>query len=71
MTGSNRFSTVGISPKVSIPTCVLIALGAILMVLDLTGLVDIDDTLWQALFGAGGVVGGTGYAASPGEVTWE
>lgn len=64
--GSNR--TVGVSPKASVPTLVLLALGVALAVADLTGLLVVDDTLWQALLGAGGVAGVSGYAAPPGDV---
>jgi hypothetical protein len=60
--------TVGVSPKVAIPTSVLVALGAVLMALDLFGVVDIDDEVWQSLLGAGVVTGATGYAAKPGDV---
>lgn len=63
---SNR--TVGVSPKVAIPTSVLIAAGAILAILDQLGIFEVDDTLWQVLFAAGGVTGATGVAASPGDV---
>jgi hypothetical protein len=57
--------TVGISPKVAWPTVALIALGAILAVLDLTGIISVADELWIALLGAGGGVAGIGYKAPP------
>jgi hypothetical protein len=60
--------TVGISPKVAVPTSVLLAAGVLLALLDLAAIVDVDDTLWQALLAAGGVTGGAGAAASPGTV---
>jgi hypothetical protein len=55
--------TVGISPKVAWPTVALVALGAVLAVLDLTSIITVDDALWLALLGAGGGVAGIGYGA--------
>jgi hypothetical protein len=57
-----------ISPKVAIPTSLLVLAGAVLALLDLTGLVDLEDELWLTLLAAGGVTFGTGYAARPGPV---
>jgi hypothetical protein len=56
------------SPKVAVPTSVLVLIGAVLAVLDSTGVLDLDDSLWIALLSAGGVTGVTGYAARPGAV---
>lgn len=69
MTGSDLTRTVGVSPKVAIPTSMLLVAGALLALLDLTAIVDVDDTLWQALLAAGGVTGGAGAAVGPGTVT--
>jgi hypothetical protein len=67
--GSNpQVQTVGISPKVAIPTYVLVGLGALLMVLDLLKVVAVDDEVWQTLLGTAVVTGATGYAAKPGDV---
>jgi hypothetical protein len=55
--------TVGVSPKVAWPTVALVALGALLGVLDKTGVIDVDDELWIALLGAGGGTGLLGAAA--------
>jgi hypothetical protein len=63
-----KVNTVGISPKVAIPTYALVGLGALLMVLDLLKVVDVDDEVWQTLLGTAVVTGATGYAASPGDV---
>lgn len=61
--------TVGISPKVQVPTFVLVGIGVALMVADLAGLVDIPDGVWVAVLAAGGVVVPvTGYNADPGDV---
>jgi hypothetical protein len=49
--------TVGVSPKVAWPTVALVALGALL------GVLDVDDELWIALLGAGGGTGLLGAAA--------
>lgn len=57
--------TVGISPKVAWPTVALVALGAILAVLDLTGIIAIEDTIWITLLGAAGGVGALGYGSPP------
>jgi hypothetical protein len=55
--------TVGVSPKVAWPTVALAALGVVLCVLDLLGVIDVDDELWIALLGAAGGVGALGGAA--------
>jgi hypothetical protein len=60
--------TVGISPKVGIPSALLALAGAALMVLDLLAVVDVPDEIWVTLLGSGGVTFGAGYAASPGLV---
>ena len=60
--------TVGLSPKVTIPTSVLAIAGAALAVVDAIGWLTIDDSLWLGLLAAGGVTGVTGFAADPGEV---
>jgi hypothetical protein len=57
-----------ISPKVAIPTSVLVLAGAVLFVLDALGVLTVDDTLWVTLLGAGGFTGASGYAARPGPV---
>lgn len=59
---------VGLSPKVVIPTALLALAGVVLMVLDLLGVLDIEDEIWITLLGAGGVTFGSGYAAKPGLV---
>jgi hypothetical protein len=55
--------TVGVAPKVAWPTIALVALGAVLCVLDKTGAIEVGDELWIALLGAGGGVGVLGGAA--------
>lgn len=58
--------TVGVAAKVAWPTVALVGLGVVLCVLDKTGVVEVDDTLWIALLGAGGgtgVLGGLAPAA--------
>jgi hypothetical protein len=55
--------TIGVSPKVAWPTVALAALGLVLCVLDLLGVIDVDDELWIALLGAGGGVGALGFTA--------
>jgi hypothetical protein len=58
-----------LSPKVTIPTSVLVLAGAVLGVLDATGILDLDDSLWIALLGAGGVSRASpGTPRSPGAV---
>jgi hypothetical protein len=57
--------TVGIAPKVAWPTVALVALGALLAVLDLSGIISVNDELWIALLGAAGGVGAIGAAAPP------
>jgi hypothetical protein len=59
---------VGFSPKVITPTLILALAGVVLAVLDALGVIDVEDELWIALLGAGGVTFGAGYAASPGVV---
>lgn len=49
--------TAGVAPKVAWPTVALVALGVALCVLDKTGVIEVDDSLWIALLGAGGGVG--------------
>jgi hypothetical protein len=62
---NNAAKTVGIAPKVALPTAGLVALGAVLLVLDAAGVVDIQDEIWITLLGAGLGVGGIGYTAPP------
>jgi prepilin-type N-terminal cleavage/methylation domain-containing protein len=57
-----------ISPKVAIPTAVLAFAGVVAFILDSTGVVDMDDSLWITLLSAGGVTFTGGYAARPGAV---
>jgi hypothetical protein len=57
--------TDGIAPKVAWPTVALVALGAVLAVLDLTEIISIADTIWITLLGAAGGVGALGYGAPP------
>ena len=63
--------TVGVSPKVSVPSSVLVLAGAVLATLDAVGVLNVDDSVWIAVLGAGGVTFGTGYAADPGRVREE
>jgi di/tricarboxylate transporter len=55
--------TDGVAPKVAWPTIALLALGAVLCVLDKTGAIDIVDELWIGLLGSGAGVAGIGGAA--------
>jgi hypothetical protein len=55
--------TVGVSPKVAWPAVALAALGVVLCVLDLIGVIDVDDELWIALLGASGGTGLLGFVA--------
>ena len=55
--------TEGVAPKVAYPTVVIIAIGVIVCVLDQLGVIDVDDGLWLAILGSGGVVAGVGGAA--------
>lgn len=57
-----------ISPKVAIPTAVLAFAGVVAFILDSTGVLDMDDSLWITLLSAGGVTFTGGYAARPGAV---
>ena len=57
--------TVGLAPKVAYPTVALVALGVVLCILDQTGVIDIDDTIWITLLAAGGGVAGVGAASPP------
>lgn len=57
--------TIGVSPKVAWPTVALVGLGLVLCVLDLLGVIDVEDELWIALLGAGGGTGLLGYSAPP------
>jgi hypothetical protein len=57
--------TDGIAPKVAWPVVALVAIGAVLAVLDLTGIITVDDSLWIALLGAAGGVAGIGSQAPP------
>lgn len=69
MTQKTRMVDEGtLSPKMAIPTSVLVLAGAVLFVLDTLGVIAVDDTLWVTLLGAGGVTGVTGYTARPGAV---
>lgn len=63
-----KVRTVGLSPKVTVPTSLIVGAGVIVAVLDAVGVLDVDDSVWVALLAAGGVGGGTGFAASPGKV---
>lgn len=60
--------TVGVSPKVAVPTSLLALAGAVLCGLDLAGVIALDDGVWIALLAAGGVTFGAGYRAGPGDV---
>lgn len=51
-----------VSPKVSWPTAALIGLGAVLLVLDKLGVIDVDDSIWLTLLGGGVGAGGIGFA---------
>lgn len=55
--------TIGIAEKVSWPSAVVTAAGVGLAVLDLLGVIDVEDELWITLLGAGGVTFGVGYVA--------
>lgn len=55
--------TVGIKPAVAWSTLGLVALGVVLCVLDKTGVIEIDDSVWLTLIGAGVGAGGLGAAA--------
>lgn len=55
--------TDGIAPKVAWPTAVLAAAGAVLCILDLLGVIVLDDGVWIALLGAAGSVGVIGHRA--------
>lgn len=66
-----RPRTVGVSPKVSVPSALLAAVGVVLLVLDQAGVVSVDDSLWLGVLGASGVTFGSGFAASPGRVRGE
>lgn len=63
--------TVGVSPKVSIPSSVLAVAGVVLCVLDQLAVISVDDSLWLGVIGASGVTFGTGFAAKPGHVRRE
>jgi hypothetical protein len=57
--------TIGLAPKVAWPSAALVGLGVVLCILDLAGLVDIEDEIWITLIGAGGGVLGIGAASQP------
>lgn len=57
-----------LSPKVTIPTTLLLLAGVILAILDLTGILDLEDEIWITLLGASGIVFPAGYSAKPGRV---
>lgn len=60
--------TVGVSPKVVIPTSALVGAAVVIAALDVFGVIDVDDALYLGLLGAAGVTGGAGYSAPPGKV---
>lgn len=63
---SNRHAkTEGIAPKVAWPTAGLVGLGAVLLVLDAIGVIDIEDEVWITLLGSGIGAAGIGYSAPP------
>lgn len=62
--------TDGVSPKAVYAALAPVLAGIVLMVLDLTGVIDVDDSLWIALLGAGPLAGGAAVAAKPGAVTY-
>lgn len=57
--------TVGVAPKVAWPTVALIAIGALLCILDGAGVVDLNDGVWLALLGGGVGVFGIGFSSPP------
>jgi hypothetical protein len=56
----NAETTNGIAAKVAFPSLALGALGVVLCILDLTGVLDVEDEIWITLLGAAGGVLGIG-----------
>jgi hypothetical protein len=57
--------TEGLAPKVAWPTLALAVLGAVLMIVDLAGLADLEDEIWITLLSAAAGVLGIGYKSKP------
>lgn len=57
--------TVGIAEKVSWPSSVIFVAALVVMFLDLFNVIDVDDAIWLALYGAAGVNLSLGFAAPP------
>jgi hypothetical protein len=62
--------TDGLSPKAVLAALAPVVAGIVLMILDLSGVVGVEDGIWLALIGAGPLAGGAAVAAKPGNVTY-
>lgn len=57
--------TEGVAPKVAYPSVALLAVGALLLVLDQTGVIDVGDELWLGIIGSALGALGIGAASPP------
>jgi hypothetical protein len=64
---TTRMANGRLSPKTLLATVVPLVVGLVVMVLDLTGIIDVDDSLWLGLLGITPVVGGAAWTVEPGE----
>lgn len=57
--------TIGVDPKIGYPALALAALGAVLCVLDKTGVIEVPDEVWLTLLGSAGGGGLIGVLSPP------
>ena len=69
MTTITNGVTQGISPKTLAAGALPLVAGLVILVLDLTGLVEVDDALWIGLLGISPVAAGAAATAETGTVT--
>lgn len=60
--------TEGVSPKAVAAALAPFVAGLVLMILDLIGVIDVDDSLWIGLLGISPVAGGAAAAGKTGTV---